>query len=85
MTLLKKVNDNYEYLIVTENKYIIKYNKNNTYKMGVSFNPINGNIITSINDELIYSIIDITLDGNRVGFISHGKKTIFKQILSEEF
>ena len=84
LTLLKNENHNYEQLIVSENKYIVKFNKNNTYKMGVSFNPINGNIITSINDELIYSTIDISLHGNRVGLISHGQNTIFKQILSEE-
>jgi len=52
--------------------------------MGISFNPYNGNIITSINDELIYSIIDKDLNGNRVGIISYGNNTIFKQIIAEE-
>ena len=74
----------YHNLMIGENKYIDNYNRNNTYKMGISFNPQNGNIITSINDELIFSTIDTILKGNRVGFISHGKNTVFKQILSEE-
>ena len=66
------------------NKYIKNYNKNNTYKMKILFNPKNGTIITSINDEIIYSIIDNNLNGNRVGLLSKGKNTIFKQILQEE-
>ena len=84
LTLLKHVNGNLENLIITENKFIENYNKNNTYKMGISFNSQNGNIITSINDELIYSTNDKTLKGNLTGFISLGKNTVFKQILSEE-
>ena len=52
--------------------------------MGVSFNPQNGDIITSINDELIFSTNDLTFKGNKVGFISYGKNTVFKQILPEE-
>lgn len=84
MTLLKKVDGNLENLIVNENKFIENYNKNNTYKMGISFNPLNGNIVASINDELIFSTNDLTLKGNLVGFISHGKNTVFKQILSED-
>ena len=84
LSLLKHFDGNFENLIINENKFIENYNKNNTYKMGISFNPINGNIITSINDELIFSTNDITLKGNLVGFISLGKNTVFKQILSEE-
>ena len=84
LTLFKHVNGNLENLIVTENKFIENYNKNNTYKMGISFNPQNGNIITSINDELIYSTNDNSLKGNLTGFLSLGKSTVFKQILSEE-
>ena len=52
--------------------------------MAIAFNPTNGDIITCINDELIYSINDITLKGNLTGFISQGKNTVFKQLLSEE-
>jgi len=85
LTLLKKVDSNFENLINNENKYIENYNKNNTYKMGISFNPLNGNIIAFISDELIFSTNDIALKGNLVGFISLGKNTVFKQILSEEF
>ena len=84
MTLLKRVDENLENLIVNENKFIENYNKNNTYKMGISFNPLNGNIIANINDELIYSTRDKTLKGNLTGFMSLGKNTVFKQILSEE-
>ena len=67
-----------------ENKYIEHYNKNNTYKIAVSFNPQNGNIVTSFNDELIYSTIDLSFHGNRIGLSSQGKNTIFKQIITEE-
>ena len=84
LTLLKHIDGNFENLIVNENKFIENYNKNNTYKMGISFNPENGNIITSINDELIFSTIDETLNGSLAGFISLGKNTVFKQIISEE-
>ena len=84
MTLLKNVDGNLKNLIVKENKFIENYNTNNTYKMGITFNPLNGNIITSINDELIYSTNDKTLKGNLTGFISLGKNSVFKQILSEE-
>ena len=84
LTLLKRINGNLENQIIKGNKFIENYNKNNTYKMGISFNPINGNIIASINDDLIYSTNDKTLKGNLVGFISLGKNTVFKQILSEE-
>jgi len=84
LTLSKNIKGNFENLITNENKYIENYNRNNTYKMGISFNPLNGNIVTSINDELIFSINDMTLEGNLAGFMSFGKNTVFKQILSEE-
>ena len=83
LSLLKFENGEYTNLLSTQNKYIQNYCKNNTYKMRVIFNPINGNIITSINDQIIYSTTDKSLNGKKVGFISHGKNIIFKQILSE--
>ena len=82
LSLSKKRNGKYKTLI--ENKYIEKYNRNNTYKMDVSFNPKNGSIKTFINDEIIYFINDNSLKGNKVGFISFGKNTMIKQILSEK-
>ena len=84
LSLSKNEIGSFKNLILDKNKYINNYNKNNTYKLGISFNPYNGNIITSINDELIYSIIDKDLNGNRVGIISYGNNTIFKQIIAEE-
>ena len=84
LTLLKSENGLYKNIMNDQKKCIENYNKNNTYKMDVQFNPENGNIITSINEELIYSTIDTSLKGNRVGFISYGKNTAFKQILTEE-
>ena len=69
--------------IFIKNKYIEKYNRNNTYKMDISFNPKNGSIKTFINDEIIYFINDNSLKGNKVGFISFGKNTVIKQILSK--
>ena len=83
LSLLKNENDLVINLMLGENKIIEHYNRNNTYKMEVSFNPQNGDIITSINDELIFSTKDLTFKGNKVGFISNGKNTVFKQILSE--
>ena len=70
--------------ILIGNKYIEKYNRNNTYKMDILFNPKNGSIKTFINDEIIYFINDSSLKGNKVGVISFGKNTVFKQILSEK-
>ena len=84
LTLLKKINGKSENLMINENKYIENYNKNNTYKMGISFNPLNGEIFTFINDKLIFSTKDSSLNGNKIGFISKGKNTVFKQIISEE-
>ena len=71
-------------LEIVQNKYIEQYNKNNTYKMEVSFNSKIGIIITKINDDLIYYASDRSFSGNKVGFISHGKNTIIKQILPSE-
>ena len=45
--------------------------------MKVFFNPIKGNILTSINDQIIYSTIDKSFNDNKVGFISYGKKVFF--------
>ena len=84
LTLLRFENNSVYNMINNENKYIENYNKNNTYKMGITFNPLNGNIITTINDELIYSSTDHTLQGNRIGLISFGKNTVFTNIFSEE-
>ena len=83
MTLLKHENGEYENLIFTPNKFIENYCLNNTYKIGVNFNPLKGNIFTSINNKIIYSTTDKSLNGNKVGFISYGKNLVFKQILSE--
>ena len=83
LSLIKNENGKYKNL---ENKikYIENFNKNNTYKMEISFNPKNGNIITYINDQLIYFVKDKSLNGKLIGFISHGKNTIIKQIIAEE-
>ena len=83
MTLLKYGNVLYENIILSSNKFIENYCKNNSYKMEVIFNPLKGNILASINDEVIYSTTDKSLNGNKVGFISYGKNLVFKQILSE--
>ena len=83
LSLLKYENGTYQNLILTYNKTIDNYCKNNTYKMRVNFNPLKGNILTSINDQIIYSTTDKSLKGVRVGFISYGKNIVFKQILSE--
>ena len=83
LTLIKNNLGLYENLFLTENKFIENFNRNNTYKITVTFNPNNGNIITAINDELIYSTVDTTINGNRVGFISHCKNSIIKQIISD--
>ena len=82
LTLSKDENGKSKALM--ENKYIDKYNGNNTYKIDISFNPKNGNIKTFINDEMIYYINDKSLKGNKVGFLSFGKNTVIKQILSEK-
>ena len=59
------------------------FNNGNTYKMSVSFNPNNGKIIASINDKVIFNVIDKTLKGKNVGFRSLGNNTVFTQILIE--
>ncbi len=82
LTLTKYMDGKYENLIANQTKYIDNYNKNNTYKMEVSFNPFNGSIMTYLDNNLIYSALDTTLKGNKVGFISYSKNTIISQILS---
>ena len=52
--------------------------------MVVSFNPQNGNIIISLNYELIFPTIGSVLKKNRLGLISDEKNTVFEQILSEK-
>ena len=84
VTLMKVENDICKNLIDKPNKNIEHYNKNNTYKMEISFNPKTGKIISNINDELFYHIEDKSFKGNKVGFISHGKNTVIKQILTKE-
>lgn len=71
---------NLKNLMNDENKYIKNYNHNNTYKIGISFNPLNGHIITYINKELIFSTIELILKGNRIGLFSKGKNTVFINI-----
>ena len=44
--------------------------------MEVSFNPFNGNIETHLDNNLIYSASDTSLNGNKVGFIFYSKSTI---------
>ncbi len=77
-----KENGESKNLMNDEYKYIKNYNHNNTYKIGISFNPLNGNIKTYINDELIFSTTELSLKGNRIGLFSKGKNTVFKQIIS---
>ena len=84
LTLLKNKNGIYKNLMPDKNKYIEHYNKNNTYKIGVSFNPKNGNIVTSLNDELIFTTTDLSFHGKRIGLMSQDKNTIFKQIIIDE-
>ena len=86
LTLILNKNGLYKNLISNTNKsikYIKNYNKYNTYKIGIYFNPHDGNIFTFINDKIIYYTKNKALNGNKVGFISHGKNIIIKQILSE--
>lgn len=84
LTLLYNKGGRYKNLIPNENKYIQNYNKNNTYKMEIYYNPLDGYIITFINDRLIYYTKHLALKGNKVGFVSYGKNIIIKQILSEQ-
>ena len=84
LTLMKYFEGKYENLIENQNKYIENYNKNNTYKMEVSYNTFNGNIIANLDNDIIYSTYDATLKGSKVGFISHAKNTIITQILSDD-
>ena len=83
LTLLFYNNGRYKKMISNKNKYIENYRPNNTYKMEVYFDPQEGIIITFINGHFIYYIQHMALKGNKVGFISYGKNTIIKQILSE--
>ena len=77
LTLMKYFEGKYENLIENQNKYIENYNKNNTYKMEVSYNTFNGNIVANLDNDIIYSTYDATLKGSKVGFISHAKNTCF--------
>ena len=76
LTLTKYKYGRYQNLIENQTKYIDNYNKNNTYKMEVSFNPFNGNIETHLDNNLIYSASDTSLNDNKVGFIFYSKSTI---------
>ena len=83
LTLSKYIDGKYENLFPNQIKSIENYNKNNTYKMEVSFNSFNGKISTNLDGILIHSTSDVSLKGSKVGFISYGTNTIITQILTE--
>ena len=60
------------------------FNKLNNYKMTVKFNSFSGDIITSINDIIVFKTNDKSLKGNKIGIICDGIGAIFTQILPEQ-
>ena len=66
-----------EDLIKHEIIFIKNYKRNNIYKMWVTFTTNNRLNITSINNDIIHSTVNKTFQGNKVGFISFLKNTIF--------
>lgn len=57
------------------------FDKRNTYKMSIKFIPYLGEIIASINDNIIFYTVDNSLNGQYVGIKSYENGTIFTQIL----
>ena len=74
---------NYD-LLPKSDEILNNFNKLNTYKMTVKFNSFSGEIITSINNIIIFKAVDKSLKGNKIGIISDGIGTIFTQILPEQ-
>ena len=60
-----------------------KFDKRNTYKITIKYIPYIGTIIASVNDNIIFNIIDNSFNGRYAGFTSLGKGTVFSQIMLE--
>ena len=84
LALYKYIKGIYYEIISNKKGNILKeFNIKNTYKMTVKFDPLNGKIVTYINEDLIFFKYDKSLTGTKVGFKSYGKGTIFTQIINE--
>ena len=82
--LSKVIKGKYKEIIRRKNeKFNKEYNKKNTYKMAIKFNPFKGQIIASANDIIIANIIDNSLNGANIGLISDENNTVFTQIIKE--
>ena len=77
----KNIGNERNELSIIKELSIKDFNKNNEYKMAVKFNISSGEIMFGINDSIQLVLYDSQLKGNRVGFISEGKGTIFNNFV----
>lgn len=73
----------YHDLLPKSDEIYKNYNKLNEYKMTVKFNYFTGDIIANINNKVVFSVNDKSIQGNKIGVLSDEKGTIFTQILAE--
>ena len=55
----------------------------NTYKLTIKYIPQIGKIISSINENIVFDILDNSFNGRFVGLKSLGNGTVFTQIIVE--
>ena len=81
LSMEKNIGNERNELSIIKELSIKDFNKNNEYKMAVKFNISSGEIMFGINDSIQLVLYDSQLKGNRVGFISEGKGTIFNNFV----
>ena len=69
-------------VVVTPGSEVIRpgFSLNNTYKLSVTYDPIDGSITCLANNKLVFSAADTSITGAKVGFRSTGSGAIFTPI-----
>ena len=61
----------------------LNYNKENVYKMSISYNSFSNELIASLNDKEVFKISDKFYMNSEIGFVSSENGTIFTQLIIE--
>ena len=83
LLLQKKINDNINELLEKNDLIHLNYNKENDYKMSISYNSFSNELIASLNDKEVFKISDKFYMNSEIGFVSSENGTIFTQLLIE--
>ena len=83
LLLQKKINDNINELLEKNDLIHLNYNKENVYKMSISYNSFSNELIASLNDKEVFKISDKFYMNSEIGFVSSENGTIFTQLIIE--